>query len=292
MDEALQEYHSTVRDFPRDVVARTGRAEVLKALGRLDEALQEYDSTVRDFPHNVVARNGRAEVLKALGRLDEAFQEYDSTVRDFPHNVVARTGRAEVLKAQGSLEGALQEYEHTLQVFPNDAVARNGKASVLVLLERCEEALTLLPETTPRTESDWVAFHIRGMIALKRGDLGRAIEIFERGIRENPWVLNRSYFSSALAVARLRKKEFRQAAESVAEDLTPISDVVRIHAFGALGESARAQKACDRLQVFRLPILVVLREALSERYLSRAGAPVWQSDDWIFDQECRLLLVA
>jgi hypothetical protein len=56
-------------------VARTGRAEVLKAAGRLDEAEDTYRETVRRFPGNVIARNGLAEVLKAAGqRADEAGQ--------------------------------------------------------------------------------------------------------------------------------------------------------------------------------------------------------------------------
>ena len=66
------------------MVARNGKAEVLKAQGRLDEALAEYEFAVRDFPGNVVARSGKAEVLKAQGRLDEALAEYEFAVRDFP----------------------------------------------------------------------------------------------------------------------------------------------------------------------------------------------------------------
>ena len=295
LEEALQEYDRAVRDFPHDVVAWCGRAEVLKELGRLDEALQEYDSTIREFPQDAVARAGRAEVLKALGRLDEALQEYDSTIREFPHNAVARAGRAEVLKALGRLDQALQEYDSTIRDFPQDAVARTGKASLLVLLGRLDEAQAYLPKTTPRTQTDWVAIHIRGMIAMRQGHLDVAITTFQRGIRENPWVADRTYFRSALAVARLRRKEFRQAAEVIAEEsapLCPACDVLRMHAFGALGEISEAQQASDRLTVVRLPTVIVLREELSERYLSQGYARARHSDDWVFDQECRLVLAA
>ena len=65
------------------VLARNGKAGVLKALGRLDEALEAYDATLREFPQDVVVRNGKAEVLKALGRLDEALGAYGATVREF-----------------------------------------------------------------------------------------------------------------------------------------------------------------------------------------------------------------
>jgi len=141
LEESLQEYTATVRDFPQNVVARNGRAEVLKALGRLEESLQEYTATVRDFPQNVFARTGRAEVLKALGQLEESLQEYTATVRDFPQNVFARNGRAEVLKALGQLEESLQEYTATVRDFPQDVVARTGRAEVLKALGQLEESL-------------------------------------------------------------------------------------------------------------------------------------------------------
>jgi hypothetical protein len=65
-----------------------------------------------------------------------------------------------------------------------------------------------------------------------------------------------------------------------------------MHAFGALGEISEAQQASDRLTVVRLPTVIVLREELSERYLSQGYARARHSDDWVFDQECRLVLAA
>ncbi|MEP7121560.1 MAG: tetratricopeptide repeat protein, partial [Byssovorax sp.] len=84
-----------------NVVAKNGRAEVLKALGRFDDALTAYDLIRRENPDNVVAKTGRAEVLKALGRFDDALRAYDLIRRENPDNVVAKNGRAEVLKALG-----------------------------------------------------------------------------------------------------------------------------------------------------------------------------------------------
>ena len=72
IDEALAAYDRTVEDFPQDAFARNGRAETLRAMGRLDEALAAYDRTVEDFPQNAVARTGYAVVLGELGRFDEA----------------------------------------------------------------------------------------------------------------------------------------------------------------------------------------------------------------------------
>ncbi|MBI3670149.1 MAG: tetratricopeptide repeat protein, partial [Acidobacteria bacterium] len=292
LDEALVEYEGIVRDFPHDVFARNGRGEVLKAQGRLEEAFQEYDGIVRDFPNEVVPRSGRAEVLKALGRLDEALVEYEGTVRDFPYNVVARTGRAEVLKALGRLDEALRQYDDNLERFPADRWARNGKAATLSILGRFEEALELLLVRTPRTLNDWVGFHIRGMALMKQGNLDAAMGIFERGIRESPWFETVNYFRSALAVALLRRQEFRMAAEAIKDDEAIVSTVLRIHIFGELGQTQLAKDALERVKASPLSCVIVLRDEFAARYGLEKRRQAPRSDQWVFEKECDLLLEA
>ena len=292
LEEALQEYEATVREFPESVVARSGRAEVLKGMGRLEEALREYEATVREFPHDVIARNGRAEVLKGMGRLEEALQDYDATVREFPEDVVARHGRAEVLKGMGRLEEALQEYEGIRARFPSDKYSQVGMAAVLVLLGRYDEALRLVAVETPRTLGDWIGLHIRGTVSLKKGDLVAAIQIFERGLHESPWHVTWGHFRRALAVARLRRSEFSAAVEALGDEHAPVSEVLRGHAFGGLGQTEAAKAALDRAKGYALPVLVEVRGELILRYVARERKTSTRSDDWLFERECELVLAA
>src|ERR1019366_2647212 len=177
LPEALEAYEATVRGFPSDAFARTGKAEVLKAMGRLPEALDAYEATVRDFPENAVPRNnGKAEVLKAMGCLPEALEAYS-----FLEHAVARCGRAEVLKAMGRLPEALDAYEATIRDFPGDAVARTGKATLLVLLGRYEEAAALVRTDRTQTRDEWVALHIRASIKLKQNSLDEADRLLSTG---------------------------------------------------------------------------------------------------------------
>jgi tetratricopeptide (TPR) repeat protein len=292
LEEALREYQATVREFPHDVFGRTGRAEVLKGMGRLEEALQEYEATVGEFPHNVVARTGRAEALKGMGRLEEALRECDATVREFPHDVFARNGRAEVLKGMGRLEEALREYEGIRARFPSDKYSQVGMAAVLVLLGRYDEALRLVAVQTPRTLNEWVGQHIRGMVSLKKGDLVAAIQIFERGLHESPWHVTWSYFRRALAVARLSRSEFSAAVDALGDEHAPVSEVLRGHAFGGLGQTEEAKTALDRAKGYELPVLVEVRGELVLRYVVRESKTSIRSDDWLFERECELVLAA
>ncbi len=146
LDEALAAYDEVISDYPEDVVAKNGRAEVLKAQGRLDEALAVYDEVISDYPEDVFAKNGRAEVLKAQSRLDEALAAYDEVISDYPEDVFAKKGRAGVLKAQGRLDEALAAYDEVISDYPEDVVAKNGRAEVLKAMGLLEKALTAYNE--------------------------------------------------------------------------------------------------------------------------------------------------
>lgn len=106
--------------------------------GRLSEAESVYRETIERFPRDPVARTGLAEVLKSTGRLDEAESVYRETLMQFPHNVVARVGLAEVLKAEDRLYEAEAIYRSAVELFPDNVIARNGLADVLVRLARGE----------------------------------------------------------------------------------------------------------------------------------------------------------
>jgi tetratricopeptide (TPR) repeat protein len=246
LDDALAAYDAVVCDFPSDVVARTGRAEVLKSMGQLDDALDAYDAVVREFPSHVVSRSGRAEVLKSMGHLDDALAHYDAVVREFPSDVVARNGRAEVLKSMGRLDVALTAYRAIVQEFPSNAVAKTGLAAVLCALGRYDEVLAVIPNESPRTPTDWVAFHIRGMAMLRAGRIDEASTIFLRGSLENPFVADRDVFKRGLGLTRICERAYDAALNilsSVREIRPdPVLGLLRGHSAGALGDLGGAAR--------------------------------------------------
>jgi tetratricopeptide (TPR) repeat protein len=156
LSEALGAYERAVA-YLNDIVAKNGRAEALKALGRFDEALSAYDQIRSEHPDNVVAKNGRAEVLKSLGRFDEALSAYDQIRSEHPDNVVAKNGRAEVLKSLGRFDEALSAYDQIRSENHSDIVAKNGRAEVLKALGRFDEALSAYDQIWREHPSDIVA---------------------------------------------------------------------------------------------------------------------------------------
>jgi tetratricopeptide (TPR) repeat protein len=227
---------------------------MLRALGRFDDALAAYDRTVEDFPRDVVARNGRAETLRALGRFDDALAAYDRTVEDFPQNAFARNGRAETLRALERYDEALAAYDRTIEEFPHDAVARNGRAMVLLDLGSFDAARHALKFAAGnlKTVGDWVAVHILSMLELRDGATASLAANLQRYATTCPFIEQRRYFETSLAVVRISLTQIKEARRTLAElsarcefdrDERSALRLIEAHANAADGDLAAARES-------------------------------------------------
>src|SRR5215204_2750925 len=139
------------------------------------------------------------------------------------------------------------------------------------------------------------------MIMLKKGNLAEAIKIFEKGANEDPIPSSREYSRSALAIARLRKREFNQAYELLEKVTTPVLqpavNLLRVHAFGELGMFPQAAAAFHNYE--NAPLIKIfagykrqntleLAAEVDSRYVTARIHN--RSDDWLIDREQELLL--
>jgi tetratricopeptide (TPR) repeat protein len=277
---------------PDDGWSWAQHGDALLNMNCLDQALEAYQQA-NDFGAGVIAWTGRAEVLKAQGQLPAALAAFDEIIREHPEDVVAKSGRAEVLKAQGQLPAALAAFDEIIRDRPENVVARNGRSCVLAALQRYDEALADLPSGTPRTLQDWIGFHIRGMIMLRRGDIDEAIRIFQRGVEDDPIPLSKQYFHTALSVALMRHGEYESARKILsnveAQELQPQVKVLLMHCFGEDDQTAEASEAFESISAKPWSISDELIEELHRRYVLKQ--PPQRSDDWVFDQEIGSILV-
>ena len=289
LPEALEVYETTIHDFPADVFARAGKAEVLKDLGRLPEALAVYEATIQDFPADVVARNGKAEVLKALGRLPEALTVYEATIQDFPADVVVRNGRAEVLKALGRLPEALTVYEATIQDFPADAFARNGRAVLLVLLGRYEEAAAAsIPTDQAQTRDEWIWLHIQASVKMKQGRLKEADRLLSIGM-QCPWPGVRSRFIASRALLRIKTKQLKEANAMIRSENSLESKVIQIDIYRRMNRIGDAKSVLRGLQGCHFAEVVGISRDLE---LNMKPGKRTISDDDFLERELALVLAA
>ena len=242
----------------------------------------------------MVAKNGRAEVLKAMGRFPEALQAFDEVTQAHPEDVVAKNGRAEVLKAMGELNEAALAYAGIREQHPENLIARNGYAAVLLMLGKYDIALELLPLLTPESVDDWIGWHIRGMTLLRMGRFDDALSVLELGAGESP-LISRDYFRTALAVARLWQEDWESARVQLSKVAEPklrqAGNVVWLHIHAANNNRDGIEQAIAELGKNNPPALVIeLTEELSLRYLEKKQGR--HSDQWLREREVDCLALA
>jgi tetratricopeptide (TPR) repeat protein len=290
LPEALDAYDRVVLEHPESVVAQRARAEVLKALGRLPEALDDYNRIVAEHPEDVVAKNGRAGVLRALGKLQDSLEAYDLVVLEHPESAVAQSGRAEVLKALGRSDEALDAYDRVLAEHPWDQIAATGRCWVLASLGRFDDALVTLSKRDLSSFADWVAYHIKGVILLRMGRKREAEQIFEDGALNCGWELSREYFKNSLGLLFLHAGNFPAAVDELKQvklaALQPPANILRLHVFGALGNTKQARDLYNRISSEPNPLDLELTEELGRRYLF--GADNLRGYEWIKERELDL----
>jgi tetratricopeptide (TPR) repeat protein len=285
-----------IKQFPWDVFARAGRAETLRSLGKYSEALTAYDQVIEQFPREVVAKNGRAETLRSLGKYSEALTAYDQVIEQFPENVVAKNGRAETLRSLEEYADALEAYEQVIAQFPGDAVARTGYVCVLVDQKQYDRALRQIesrlgPSPIPQTQDDWINFHIRAMIYLKKGDLVAAAQDMLFGSQHCQQPKQKAYFASGLAIVQMKQNAPRDALQTMTKEnsFLPVPQLIRGLVLYENLDLQTAMAEIDQLDD-AVPFIHEIRHEMKLKYIDRS--PASQSTDWFLDQLSNLLLAA
>ncbi len=294
--EALTAYEQVIEQFPGDVVAKNGRAETLRSLGEYSEALTAYDQVIEQFPGDVVAKSGRAETLRSLGKYSEALTAYDQVIEQFPENRVAKNGRAETLRSLGKYTEALTAYEQVIEQFPENAVARTGYVCVLVDQKEYDRALMQIesrlgPSPIPQTQDDWIDFHIRAMIYLKKGDLVAAAQDMQFGLKHCQLSKSKAYFASGLAIVQMKQNAPRDALQTMTKEnsFLPVPQLIRGLVLYENLDLQTAMAEIDQLDD-AVPFIHEIRHEMKLKYIDRS--PASQSTDWFLDQLSNLLLAA
>jgi tetratricopeptide (TPR) repeat protein len=288
-EDALTVYAKAIDKFGFDPSPYSGRAETLRDWGRLDEALEAYSCAVNRFPYEPYLRNGRANLIKFMGDLQLALQAYDQNVRDFPYSLFALTGRANLLKELGKYQEALNAYDDIVAKRAEYKAARYAKAAVLTIMGRVEEAKALLPEGEPRTKDEWVAYHIRGMIHLRAGELEQALDIFTHGLLRVQFRKQRAYFHTALAAAKLSQNQYKEALNYVKDQDGPVANLLEMHSAAALGQHELAMECYTNLLDDPRENVLVLSEEIARRFGLAKSAPL-HSENWILEKEAEIVL--
>ena len=332
-EEALAMYNEVIQEHPieENLISRFGRATVLNEIGKKDEALEEIQSIsykknndilkriayfLRDYgkleeaekiSSNLIRQDSdqdysiyeikalHAKILGDLGKFDNAIKENENNINDSPLSPWSYSCNAEIYKKMGDMKKALEAYDLFISKFPNNGFCRNGRASVLVALGRYQEAIEMLNEKEkPASKSEWVAYHIKGMAFLRRGELTEAEKIFEWGLRECSWISQREYFKTALASLRIRQEKYHEAISLVEEINNPfvksVANVIVLHASGELGNKDLFMKSYEAFSDTNSSDKIIeLRDVMKKKYIEKNNI---YTNEEIYLKECDILIAA
>jgi tetratricopeptide (TPR) repeat protein len=265
LDDALAAYEEVIALHPEDVVAKTGRAEVLKAKGLLDDALAAYEEVIALHPEDVVAKNGGAEVLKTKGLLDDALAAYEKVIALHPENAIAKRGRAEVLKAKGLFDDALLAYEEVIALHPENAIAKNGRADVLKAKGLFHDALAAYEQVIALHPEDAIAKNGRGCMLAALGRFEEALTFLpnRKPVNLQDWI-GRHIRGMILLKAHRRNEAIQILNEGLQECPWPVQKeyfrAALVVAWLRGGDLTKAQKHLEDVKLPQLqPAANVLR---------------------------------
>ena len=172
-----------------------------------------------------------------------------------------------------------------------DAVAKNGRWSTLMVAGRASQVWDEIPETTARTQDEWIAQHIRAMAAIRLGKLGEARQLLQNGLDRCPFPNSREYFRMAFAVLQLRQRNYASVKGTLEQVQSAVLAVPRALLLAhAAGEQGETQTTREHLDGISGPITALSRSVATElrvRYVDHL-APM-HDDDWLLSRELELL---
>ena len=288
---ALTCYENAKKRFPFEPSAFCGYADTYRDLGDSSNAIRYYEEAVTRFPLDARTRAGFANVLKSARKYDAALQAFDSNIRDFPQYFFNRLGRANMLKQLGRYNESLSAFEILRKEHPGHPFVLNGTAAVLVALRRHHEALKILPRDNPRTESEWVAYHIRGMCFIGLQQYENAEKLFIKGLHDVPFFSQRAVFRQALALTQMKQSKFHLATTVLVRDEEPFEKLLLAHCFCKLEDFQNARNLINAVNDNAPPALLRFRTELAAQFGINPGRPQYD-EQWLFGQEAELILQA
>jgi tetratricopeptide (TPR) repeat protein len=192
-EAALAHAEAALERAPDDPSLRFLRAAVLAGTGRDAEAEAEYRALLDERPEAERVWLALHGLERARGDLEAAGAVLREAVEAAPGSVALRWTRAGALEQAGDVEGAIAIYDALYEEDSDNPVIANNLASLITTHRSDAESLERAAVIARRLRgSDVPQFQdTYGWIALRRGDVGAAIEHLEpaaAGLPDDPRV--------------------------------------------------------------------------------------------------------
>lgn len=230
-------YAQVPSDHPQSVLAELGRAEAIKASGRVDEAISVLQDLSQSNPELDLIHYQLGLTLHGVDRHEEAVDAFNRAISMFsqPHESQWRTyfSRAISYERLGQWNDAEADFRYALELNPNQPFVLNYLGYSLVeRQESLDEALAMIEMAVEAEPLNGYITDSLGWVLFRLGRYEEAAEWMERAVLLEPTdpVISNHLGDTLWAVGRYREAEFqwRRAMSFIEYDLTGEADPERI----------------------------------------------------------------
>ncbi|MCA0247154.1 MAG: tetratricopeptide repeat protein [Proteobacteria bacterium] len=289
--EAINVYEHMEEQFAFDHSGPRGHIDTLIELGRFSDALKLVRRARGAFPsEGGMLRMKEVTILQKSSRADEALALAGELANEFPLHVGIKFQTAELLKQLGQLQPARNFYDRLISEHPHVEALRVSSAAISVAMGDFDSALKGMRALPPRTQTEWVGEHVRGMALLRQGHVAAALELFKRGSESVPFSRQKAYFRTALALTQIKARQVDQIDPEAITSNEPVGNIIRLHVYALRNQMAKARVELAALKDCP-PAVVPLRDELASQMNLRSMKPLHDST-WVFSQEVAALALA
>jgi tetratricopeptide (TPR) repeat protein len=190
LEEAAEEFRTTLKLDPRYPLAHTNLGIVYKEMGRSEEAIQEYRGELElqsdQAEASYKAHNNLGIVYKDLGRYEEALQEFQTALLRQPNSFKPHFNLGAAYEEMGRLDEAIREYRAGLAINPKDAKAHINLGIVYANLGKFREAVAELKTVVRLKPDDASARVVLGDLYKELGRPEEAKAEYQHALRIKP----------------------------------------------------------------------------------------------------------
>lgn len=288
----LQGKHQAIvqQGVPSANIDETVRAEILAYQGHAFAAMGKRDEALARLRASREAGVDRAtapivpllEANIAAGDRDpaRALVVIDRVLKQHPGNYDALALRAEIVRLTGSPEASVAAYGDLLKVHPTHITALVGRSTLLVNLGRLDEAGKDIERLQAAYKDHYIAFFQEGLLKLRKGEAGAALEAFQRALKRNPeFEQGRLYEGIAQLLVGNQESAQRSLTQYVTQRPSdPLGRRMLAKSLLLANETARALEVMAPV-LEREPVLPEFADLAAEAYVRQGDLD--KAADWL-----------